>query len=136
MEGKMTERHYMAFNADTFGSKYGPSILPIGIRKTVYEFSVDEALNVVMETPSIWIGEVSWLKAAVFEDADEYVPNAVQTIHELIGEEFPVLNEELKMKILDALKLDNSTAYAVADPETVGKFLDEHMGKKLFTVSW
>lgn len=88
------------------------------------------------ETPGVWIGEVSWLKAALFEDAENYIPSPVQIINDLIGEDLPVLDEDLLGKILAALEQPNSTQYCIAEPKQVELFLRQHMGKRLFTISW
>ena len=93
-------------------------------------------------TPSVWVGEVSWLKASIFEDeAATFIPGPVQAISDLIGEDLPILTPELREKILDALHGPNTTTYAVADAASakyaeVVAFLDKHMGERLFTVSW
>jgi hypothetical protein len=95
----------------------------------------------VTDSDQIWIGEVSWLKAAITEDVDSYVPEPVQAVNELIGESLPVLDEDLKKKIIDACiaprQSQGASWYQSTDKvEALAKWLDEHMGQKLFTVSW
>lgn len=121
-----TEEHIKGLNSTTWGSKH------FGHKG----MSFMDAVGVVAETPQIWIGEVSWLKAALTGDGEDYVPDPVGKIYELIGEELPVLDSTLKGKILDALQLDNKTGYGIADPDAVAKWLDDNMGRQLFTVSW
>ncbi len=87
-------------------------------------------------TPNVWIGEVSWLKAMVLEDPDEFVPTPVSIIHELIGEDLPILDSDLIYKVIDALDHENMTMYRVAKPEEVIGFLSGYEGKQVFTVSW
>lgn len=136
-----TDEHFKVFASHTIGSKYGPTSVPgvglaVGYRHPTISDD-DQLWSVIGKSPQIWIGEVSWLKAAIFEDGEEaYIPPPVAQVHELIGEDFPVLDEELKLKILGALTLENKTGYNIAKSEDVGKFLDEHMGKKLCTISW
>lgn len=90
----------------------------------------------INNTPNIWVGEVSWLKAALFEDEETFIPAPVEVIHEAIGGDLPVLDEELKAKILGAFGEKNSTGYSVSGADEIEEFLNQHMGKRLFTVSW
>lgn len=91
----------------------------------------------VAHTPGIWIGEVSWLKAMLFEDNEKFVPNPVAEISELIGEDLPELTEELAQKIRFALQRANQTSYSIRSvDDKLEAFFAEHMGKKLFTISW
>ncbi len=93
----------------------------------------------VSDTPNFRIGEVSWLKAALFDD-DSYIPNPVARVSELIGEDEPELTEELRDKILQAVQAPNETHYDVygnaGDDVSLEDWLNQHLGKKLFTISW
>lgn len=99
----------------------------------------------INNTPNIWIGEVSWLKAALFEDPDSFVPDTVAQISDLC-EDFPVITDEWIKKIVATFDVPNNTAkkdgvnmdkgYSLAIPSKVEEFLREHMGKKVFTISW
>lgn len=127
-----SEADIASFSSNTLGSKHFHP-------RTVGQSSnpeVKAAHARVSDTPNIWIGQVSWLKAALFGDRDTYVPSAVQTIYEVIGEDLPVLDLALLKKIIDALSLDNDTGYSLAEPAEVEAFLNQHMGKRLFTISW
>lgn len=95
-----------------------------------------EAYDKISNTPQCWIGEVSWLKAGLLDDADTFIPGPIQKISELIGEDLPELTDELAVAITEALTIPNATDYHIATPEEVNEFLHTHMGKKLFTVSW
>ncbi len=98
--------------------------------------SWEESYEKIAKTPNIWIGEVSWLKAMLFEDRDIFIPSTVDMINDIIGEVLPIINEELITKILNAFDLENKTCYELAKKEDVEKFLVENKGKRLFTVSW
>ena len=124
--GEVPESMLARFNSNVMGSKW------FNPRPGMD----DEAFEKIGDTPSVWIGEVSWLKAALFEDGDKFIPGPVEEISALIGEELPVLTEELRDKILAALSEGNATSYSVAKPDKVRPFLDAHMGARLFTVSW
>lgn len=122
----INESHLRRFSSNTMGSKYfNPS--------PKYD---SEIFGIIGDTPSIWIGEVSWLKAGLFEDEDAYIPTPVGDVVEIIGEELPIIDEEFIVKIDAALKLENITGYKVTEPEPVIAFLRKHIGKQVFTVSW
>jgi hypothetical protein len=125
---KFTEEHYKKFQSNTICSKYfNPK--PVGqTDSNLYELCAD--------TPQVWVGEVSWLKAALTEDQETFVPNMVAKISEIIGEDFPVIDDELTGKILDACKIENTTQYDVTNKNSLEKFLKEHKGQKAFCISW
>lgn len=117
-----------AFFSHTLGSKYFGG-----------HFSEEErttAFSRIADTPSIWIGEVSWLKAALFGDSETFIPSTVQLVQDAIGEDLPTLDDALARKILAAFEAKNATGYELASADAVRAFLDEHKGKRLFTVSW
>src|SRR5262245_26911747 len=130
----VTEDDLKCFFASTLGSRF---FNPSG--KTECDSTICKHWDKVTADPHIWIGEVSWLKAALLED-DDFIPEPVEKINELIGEDLPVLDEALKNSILDALKVrgDRGTGYDVRSPdnEDLIKWLDANMGRRLFTVSW
>lgn len=128
----LTEDDLRVFFANTLGSKYFHP-------KSIGEQDQQEeqrAYDRIQSCPTVWIGEVSWLKAAVFEDADRYVPDPVNAISDAIGEDLPVLDEVLRAKLLEALALPNGTAYSITTVDKLREWLDQHMGQRLFTVSW
>lgn len=125
----ITEQDLADFNSNTFGSKYFNP-------RSVFEKSKDNSYDKMCETPQIWIGEVSWLKAALLEDSERFVPGTVMQISELIGEDLPVLDDELIAKILAAFDTPNATGYSLAAADEVAEFLEQHKGKQVFTVSW
>lgn len=117
-----------AFFSNTLGSKYFGGRFSDEVR--------DAAFPRIAETPSVWIGEVSWLKAALFGDSGTFVPSTVQLVQDAIGEDLPTLDDELERKILAAFETTNETGYSLATADDVRAFLAEHKGKRLFTVSW
>lgn len=93
--------------------------------------------RIVDLTPNIWIGEVSWLKAALFGDAKTFIPSTVQVVQDIVG--YKKLNKITKnfiKKIMKAFDLKNKTGYELASPKDVEKFLFKHLGRKIFTISW
>jgi len=85
----------------------------------------------------VWVGEVSWLKAAIFEDSKKYVPDLIEKVSELIFcDEFILITDELIAKVEEALSVENSTSYRVSSEEKVVSFLKKHKGERSFTISW
>lgn len=125
----LVEEELAEFFSRTWGSKY------FCVSVNAPEPSL-EIFDRVARSPNVWIGEVSWLKAAFRGDGETYVPAAVSQVFALIGEERPVLTEELAGRIVDALRAPNATSYRVAGPDDVQPWLASHMGSRLFTVSW
>jgi len=122
--GPCTEEHAKSLLSNVIGSKYDgyPTI--------------QGSYKIVGNSPNIWVGEVSWLKASIFEDSDSFISNTVGEINDIIGEDFPVIDEEMINKIDEAFDLPNKTNYKLADRRIVIKFLKGWIGHKVFTVSW
>mgnify|MGYP001575725768 CR=1 FL=1 len=96
-----------------------------------------ESLDRVATSSQIWVGEVSWLKAALLDGgSEEYIPNVVEHVQRVIGEDFPTVTEELIAALCSGFAMPNTTHYSTSAWEEIEAFLREHMGKQLFTVSW
>lgn len=135
-DDKFTPEHYKMFQSNVIGSKYfEPNPMGRGKRDYVNEEGKD-LFTLCAETNQVWIGEVSWLKAAIFENEGRYVPGPVIGVSELIDEDFPILTEKLKSEILGCFDIDNMSTYQVAHKQEVEDFLNRNMGKQLFTISW
>jgi hypothetical protein len=137
----ITEDDLRVMNSHTIGSKYFNfnACLPWEEERKISDK--------VGNTPNIWIGEVSWLKAALYEDgADTFIPNTVGDIADLVGEDLPIIDDEFIAKVVAAFKQPNNTAkevgpwsgkgYSLAKAEEVKAFLELHKGKKVFQISW
>lgn len=143
----ITEKDLAHFSATTIGSKYCP-LTKLGHDSTKEEWdeanAAADALNQhfgdaypeIGNTPNVWIGEVSWLKAAIFEDGNTFISSTVQEISDVVGEDLPVLDAAMIERIIAAFELSNATEYKLADAREVRAFLEEHKGKQIFTVSW
>ena len=90
----------------------------------------------IVDSPQVWIGQVSFLKAMLLEDTETYVPGVVQAVVNIITEEQPVIDDALIAAVREAFALSNDTTYSIADVADVIAFLEAHRGKKAFTVSW
>lgn len=128
-EGELEEDDFATFFSNALGSKWftWDSASPE---------ERDKVLDKISHTPNIWAGEVSWLKAALFEDKSSYIPSTVDKINRIIGEHLLVVDDNLIAEIKEAFTLPNSTSYSLALCEEVVAFLEEHKGKRAFTVSW
>ena len=97
----------------------------------------DGALEIIRETPQCWVGQVSWLKAALLDDEESYVPSPVGRISELIPYWTTVrVTEELIEQVDKAFDLVNSTSYDVVERKKIIAFLRENFDKEVFTISW
>ena len=57
-------------------------------------------------------------------------------IHDLIGEDCPVLDDELIQKIMDTFDLENKTLYKLTNPTEALSWLTMNKGRRVFTISW
>jgi hypothetical protein len=97
----------------------------------------DDTYQKIADTPNVWIGEVSWLKAALTDDPDTYVPNPVAKVSEIVGDSLPRLDDAMVDRLMAAVGEDNGTSYRTADePVKLREWLIEHKGRRVFTVSW
>lgn len=124
------ENDLSTFFVNTLGSKY------FNRNARPNRKASEDAYDRVSSTASVWIGEVSRLKAGLFDDPETFVPGTVQRVQKLIGEDLPVLNDKLIVEIMEAFLIENTTGYSLNYIEYVLSFLVENKGKKVFTVSW
>jgi len=129
LEG-VTEEDLAKFQSNVLGSKY------FNMTKKFNYDDFTKLYEKFSETPNIHVGEVSWLKAALFDNPEDFVPDPIGAIHDVIGEELPVVDDAMITKITDALKLPNQTGYSLSSAVDILAFLDKHKGKKVFTISW
>lgn len=91
--------------------------------------------DAVYRAPGVYIGEVSWLKADLMNDSNQYVPSTVEVISDLVGYDFPEITDEFIEKVKQAFELPNMTKYSLAEPNVVLAFLNEHKGERVFQMS-
>lgn len=131
-----TDAVMRSFFASTIGSSWGPASLA-DVPSTSGLGDWTDACHAVSRTPQVWIGEVSWLKAALFDDGETFVPDPIGEIAELVGDDCTAeLTDEMIDRIVDALTRPNSTGYSIASIDEVRPWLEEHRGKPIFCVSW
>jgi hypothetical protein len=92
-------------------------------------------MDVIYRTPNVWIGEVSWLKAALFGGEERYIPDPVGRISEIFDGLITITDDIIRLA-REAMRLDNKTQYKIADPKKVTEFLEQYKGKKAFTIAW
>jgi hypothetical protein len=129
---KFTEDHCAAFKSNVIGSRF----FKPGFDREFEKRNSCDLFRLCSETPNVWIGEVSWLKAALFENSGDYIPKPVEEIHEIVDENFPVIDDELIERISNAMKYENATMYEMAKEKDVIDFLIMHKGEKIFYISW
>lgn len=120
------EKDYIAMNRNTMGSYY------FDLSKYNYDPSLIDRCS---DTPNFWVGSVSWLKAALFDD-DSFIPDAVNQISIIVGENFPIIDDGLIQKIISAMDSPNNTNYSLCDKSELKEWLEKHRGEKVFTISW
>jgi hypothetical protein len=127
---EVTDEVLARFFGNTLGSKH--------FNPRPYSQTSDKPYEIVARSPNIWIGEVSWLKAALLGDGDgeRFVPGPIQVVQQAIGEDLPVIDDDLIAKIGAAFDVPNTTSYSLAKKIDVWRFLETHRGKRVFTVSW
>jgi len=130
-EDEITERDLTVLFCHTLGTKY----CNLYVNPTREEERAVE--DKVWALPNIWIGEVSWLKAALFED-DKFIPGPVQAVSDVFGGggEVIELTKENRQRIVNAMMNENTTGYSVASANSVREFLEQYGGYKAFTISW
>jgi hypothetical protein len=95
--------------------------------------------KIIENTKNIWIGEVSWLKAGLFEDGKKYIPTTVMEVSSAIhAEDFglKVIDDDLIETVTKAFDKENTTGYKIAKKKEVIEFLSKYKGKKCFQISW
>jgi hypothetical protein len=95
----------------------------------------DDIFYKIVKTPGIEVGEVSWLKAALFDQPDVYIPGPIARLKDIIGDGFPVIDDAFIEAVERAFEAPNTTQYRLNDPTFVLAFLREHKGKKCFAAT-
>ena len=131
MEPPASEDDLRLVMSNTLGSKY---FSPVNVRASMSS-ERQAARDRIYSCPDIWVGEVSWLKAALFADQDSFVPDAVAAVSTVVGEDLPVIDDMLIKRVADALGQGNTTGYNVTSENPVLAFLEQHRGKRAFTMS-
>ena len=126
----LTEDHMRIFFSNTMGSKW---FNPVSFNNSRFD---SKEYREVADSENIWVGEVSWLKAAFLEDGDTFIPTTVQQVSEAVGEDLPEIDDDLIAKIMTAFAQENKTEYALAKQEDLLHWLECNRGKKVFTISW
>ncbi len=126
----VTEDELALFKCNTFGSRFFDMS-----RYREHDRMYDSLFSKMSDTPNEWVGEVSWLKAGIM-GSDEYIPDPVQAVSDIVGEDLPVIDDEFIKKIADAMGLENSTTYVVSTGGKLCEFLSKYKGERVFTISW
>jgi hypothetical protein len=130
-DSELVESLYMKSQANTLGSKY--------FTWDAIVAATDNSLDALFDLFEVvsdrcWIGEVSWLKATLLDDDESFIPDLVGFVSELIGEEFPVITDELISKVND-FSFESHEHYSNISKEDLINFLEKNKGYKTFTLS-
>jgi hypothetical protein len=135
----ITKADLADFNSNVIGSKWfaGFGLIPRDKRTHEEQFGPGSVHQRITDTPNVWVGEVSWLKAGLTGDNESFIPDVVGKISDLIGEDLPVIDDDF----LDKVRAIYATAkehehYGVAAEKDVLSFLEANKGKQVFTISW
>lgn len=163
-DGSVPEEIFELFFSNTFGAKYSRGFLNLltcrekdtnekqllekyrdidfpGREDAEYLFTdeKDHYIGIdhywIMALDNVWVGEVSWLKAMVFDDTKTFVPDVVGTISDIFHDH-PFITEGLIFQVEKAYSVINTTGYSIAEEDEVINFLKKNVGKRGFTVSW
>lgn len=131
--GEVTEDDFKDFFSNMLGSKY---FNPMRSASRGGSDVWMAAYTKLSSVPSVRVGEVSWLKAAVTGDSDSFIPAAIEGVQDAIGEDRPVIDDALIGKIEAAMNRKNDTQYQTIGKNEVVEFLRQNIGKRAFCVSW
>lgn len=131
LEG-VTEHQVKRFGSNVLGGPYCDCVSYTEHSEHFYNDCI-----AIEQTPQVWVGEVSWLKAVVFDEGKRYIPDPVG----LVADEFEKGIVTITGKMIFRLErelpgTENTTQYKTAPPSKIVEFLKLHEGKKAFTVSW
>lgn len=129
---EFTESHARAFRSNCLNSKD----FRLGYDEQFEKEHGCDLFEMAYATPNQWVGEVSWLKAALFEDNETFIPDPIGKVNEIIGEDFPMIDDVLIASVREAMTMPNSTSYTLVSGDEVVRFLEDHKGKRAFTISW
>lgn len=130
-----TEKHLEAFQSSTIGSRW------FRWDGNQFERNFEKEHNcnlyhLCSETPHVFVGEASFLKAALFEDSETFIPDTIEVICSIISDNLPIINDELIYEIEKSFNLTNKTQYELSESNDVIEFLKKHKGQKAFTIAW
>ncbi len=97
------------------------------IELTEKEF--DEIRRRVWNTPGVWVGEVSWLKASLFDSPDHYIPFVVHNVQEMFMDETSITGFKTRT-------IDNDMIREITDIYNKCESHFIKLPKTVFTISW
>jgi hypothetical protein len=103
-----------------------------------YDMStIDSGLirGLIEESPQVWIGEASFLDAAVY-DADDAIPRTVMDVCHLIDDGVTVIDDSFLFDVQEVMDYPNTSKYPVAISRDVLEFLQQYKGMKVFIALW
>ncbi len=131
----LTEDDIREFESSSLGSPY------FSIERKPFDSEkVASNHEKIAGTPIFDVGEVSWLKANLLENADRYIPGPIDKLNDIFPTElvkdFTVITDEVIEKVKEAIGVTNETSYKLEYLFPLIGFLTEHKGKQVFSASW
>ena len=133
----LDEESFKCFFSNEIGSSYEDALYTCPEGKT--DTAGCSHRQTMINSPQIAVGEVSWLKAALLEDSQTFVPDTIGAISEILDEPTRVTPEIIE-KLTQAFDLPNHSDYPIPHPglkrAQVRRFLTDHQGHYAFIISW
>lgn len=117
------------------------------MRECFCKYSAKAMDDAIQRTEDIWVGEVSWLKAALFGDNETFIPSLIDIVSDTYPRyQLTEITDETIEKVAEAFLLKNNTkkkggvwngkGYSLAKKESIIEWLEARKGKLAFTISW
>jgi hypothetical protein len=133
----MTARDYIHTEHPEFMARIKPYHDEEARIDALYHEKNGEVFDIMSGSPSFDVGEVSWLKASLYEGGeDEYIPDLVAVISSEVGE--GTLIDDLMIANIEAkvAKCKKHQYYNTSEADKVIAWLNQYKGKEVFSISW
>lgn len=136
-DGKTKNYIFRLINSEIYNNKY------VNVNKfahtiykeipSVFDRQKDQSiLNEIKEFPSIVVGHGSLIKAEMFNDYKQFIPQTILDLLKIFNGNSQFINNQLKTKVLITFEQANITRYYLNSKENINKFLIVNKGKYLF----
>lgn len=88
------------------------------------------------DTPQFDVGEVSFLKASLFDDGDRYIPSLVGVCCEVIDDGCIITDEVIEQIRAGMMDNPNTTTYSTCEVDKLAEWLKKYMGEYVFSIAW
>ena len=88
------------------------------------------------DTPQFDVGEVSFLKASLFDDQETFIPSLVGVCCEVINDGCIITDEVIDQIRAGMIDNPNTTSYSTCESDKLVEWLKKYMGKYVFSIAW